>query len=59
MHFFTKLFLSVRGVLAQKIKMHTIFRKFSDVINRGQSQQRSVLGQLVTGESSYTGIIVS
>ena len=59
MHLFTKFFLSVRGILAQKIKMHTIFRKFSDVINRVQSQQRSDLCQLVTGESSYTGIIVS
>ena len=52
MHFITNFFLNVRGVLAQKIyNMHAIFRQFSDVINRGQSQQPSVLCQLVTCES--------
>ena len=52
MHFFTKFILNVRGILAQKIyNIHAIFRQFSDVINRGQSQQPSVLCQLVTGES--------
>ena len=50
-------FLNVRGTLAQKIyNVNAIFRRFSDVIDRGQSQQRSVLCQLVTGEFQGTGI---
>ena len=50
-------FLNVRGTLAQKIyNVNAIFRRFSGVIDRGQSQQRSVLCQLVTGESQGTGI---
>ena len=32
------------------------FRQFSDLKNRGRSQQRSVLGQLVIGELQRTGI---
>ena len=52
MHFFTKMFLNVRGISAQKIyNMQAIFGQFSDVINRARSQQPSVLCQLVTGES--------
>ena len=43
--------------LAQKIyNVHAISRQFSDIINGGQSQQPSVLCQLVTGESQRTGI---
>ena len=50
-------FLNARGSLAQKIcNMNAIFRRFSDVINGEQSQQRSVFCQLVTGESQGTGI---
>ena len=52
MHFFTEISLNVQGILAQKIyNLHAIFCRFSGVINRGQSQQPSVLCQLVIGES--------
>ena len=47
----------MRGILAQKIyNVRAIFRHFSDIKNGGQSQQTSVLCQLVTGEPQRTGI---
>ena len=52
MRFFHVNSLNARDILAQKIyNVHTIFRQFSDVVNGRQSQQTSILCQLVTGES--------
>ena len=57
MHFFHLNFLNVRGIFAQKIyNVHTIFCQFSDIKSRGQSQQSSILSQLVTGEPQRTRI---
>ena len=47
----------MRGLLAQKnYNALANFRQFSDLKNRGRSQQRSVLGQFVIGELQGTGI---
>ena len=57
MHFFQLNFANVRGILAQNIyNPHAIFHQFSDAKNGGQSQQPSILGQLVTGEPQHSGI---
>ena len=57
MGFFHLNFLNARGILAQKIyNVRTIFCQFSDVENRGRSQQPSVPGQLVTSEPQRTRI---
>ena len=57
MRFFHVNFLNAKGILAQKIyNACAISRQFSDVKNGGQSQQPSVLGQMVTGEPHRTGI---
>ena len=51
MHFFHQRFLKVQGILATKIQdVGAIFRQFSDIRNGGQSQQPSILGQLVSSE---------
>ena len=45
------------GILAQKIyRAGTIFCQSSDVKNKGQSQQPSVISQLATGEPQRIGI---
>ena len=57
MCFFHLNFINVQGTLAQKLyNVHAIFHQFSENINRGWSQQPSILCQLVTGESQRTGI---
>ena len=57
MRFFHPNFLNARVILAQKIyNACTIFHQFSDVKNGGQSQQPSILGQLVTSEPQRTRI---
>ena len=51
MCFFHLIFLNARGILVESIyNVHAIFCQFSDVKNRGQSQQPSVFSQLVTSE---------
>ena len=56
-HFFHLNFLNAQGILAQKCIMHVLFFcQFSDVKDGGQSQQLSVLSQLVTGEPQRTGL---
>ena len=42
------------GILAQK--MYNAHAIFHDAKNVGQSQQPSILGQLVTGEPQHSGI---
>ena len=55
--FFHLNFLNVQGILAQKIyDAHAIFHHFSDVKNGGQSQQPSILCQLISGEPQHTKI---
>ena len=50
-------FLKVQGILAQKFfNVNALFCQFSKVKNRGQSQQPSILGQLVTSEPQRTRI---
>ena len=57
MRFFHLNFLNTRGILAQKIyNVRAIFYQFSDVKNMGQSQQPTILGQLVTGKPQRTRI---
>ena len=57
MRFFDLNFLYAQGILAQKIyNAHTIFHKFSNFKNEGQSQRTSALGQLVTDELQPTRI---
>ena len=57
MRFFHLNFLNAQGILAQKIyKLWTIFCQFSDIKNVGQSQQSSILGQLVASELQHTRI---
>ena len=54
MHFFQLNFPNVWGILAQK--MYNAHAIFHDAKNVGQSQQPSILGQLVTGEPQHSGI---
>ena len=50
-------FVNVQGILAQGIyDVHAIFHQFSDVKNGVQSQQPSILRQLVFGEPQCTEI---
>ena len=50
-------FVNVQGILAQGIyDVHAIFPQFSDVKNGVQSQQPSILRQLVFGEPQCTEI---
>ena len=57
MRFFDLNFLYAQGILALKIyNAHTIFRKFSNFENEGQSQRPSALGQFVTDEPQPTRI---
>ena len=52
--FFHLNFLNAQGILAQRIyDACTIFRQFSDVKSGGQSQQPSILGQLVSGKPQH------
>ena len=57
MRFFHLNFLNASGILAHKTcNACTIFPEFSNFKNGGQSQQSSVLDQLVTSEPQRTGI---
>ena len=57
MRFFRLNFLNTRGILAQIIyNVHAIFCQFSNVVNRGQSQQPSIICYFVTSESQRSGI---
>ena len=57
MCFFHLIFLNARGILVESIyNVHAIFCQFSDVKNRGQSQQPSVFSQLVTSEPQRSRI---
>ena len=50
--FFHLNFLNARGILTHKFI--AISRQFSDVKNKGRSQQPSLFGQLVNGEPQRT-----
>ena len=55
MYFFDLNFLNVRDILAQKIYIAcTFLNHFSDVKNKGRSQQPSILGHWVTSEPQRT-----
>ena len=57
MYFFHLNLLNAWGILAQKIyNAYAVFYQFSDVKNKGWSQQPNVLCQFVTDESQGTGI---
>ena len=52
--FFSPKFSIYGGILAQKIyRAGTIFCQSSDVKNKGQSQQPSIISQLATGEPQH------
>ena len=53
--FFCLNFQNVRDILAQEIYIAcAFFNQFSDIKNKGRSQQPSILGHLVTGEPQCT-----
>ena len=55
--FFHLNLLNAQGILAQGIyDTRVVFRQFSDVKDEARSQQRSVLGRLVSARPQRTGI---